>query len=33
MKKVKDDNLLSFVKIYIDDGGIIGTPGAIKEVI
>jgi len=33
MKKVKDDEPMSFVIIYVDDGGIIGTPEAIKEVI
>jgi hypothetical protein len=33
MKKVKDDDPMSFVIIYIDDGGIIGTLEAIKEVI
>jgi Reverse transcriptase (RNA-dependent DNA polymerase) len=33
VKKVKDDEPMSFVIIYVDDGGINGTPEAIKEVI
>jgi hypothetical protein len=33
MKKVKDDKPMSFVIVSVDDGGIIGTPEAIKEVI
>jgi Reverse transcriptase (RNA-dependent DNA polymerase) len=33
IKKAEKDEPLSFVKIYVDDGGIIGTPDAIKEVI
>jgi Reverse transcriptase (RNA-dependent DNA polymerase) len=33
MKKVKDDEHMSFVIIYVDDEGIISTPEAIKEVI
>jgi Reverse transcriptase (RNA-dependent DNA polymerase) len=33
MKKVKDDKPMSFVIIYVDDGGTIGTPEAITEVI
>jgi Reverse transcriptase (RNA-dependent DNA polymerase) len=32
-KKAKEDEPLSFVIIYVDDGGTIGTPDAIKEVI
>jgi heptaprenylglyceryl phosphate synthase len=32
-KKAKGDKPLSFVIIYVDYGGIIGTPEAIKEVI
>jgi hypothetical protein len=33
MKKVKDDEPMSFVIIYVDVGGTIGTPEAIKELI
>jgi Reverse transcriptase (RNA-dependent DNA polymerase) len=33
IKKAHGDDPLSFVIIYVDDGGIIGTPEAIKEVI
>jgi hypothetical protein len=33
IKKAKGDEPQSFVIIYVDDGGIIGTPEAIKEVI
>jgi hypothetical protein len=33
MKKVKDDEPMSFVIIYVEDGGFIGTPEAIKNVI
>jgi Reverse transcriptase (RNA-dependent DNA polymerase) len=33
MKKVNDDEPMSCVIIYVDDGGIIGTPEAIQEVI
>jgi Reverse transcriptase (RNA-dependent DNA polymerase) len=33
IKKAKEDEPLSFVKIYVDDGRVIGTPDAIKEVI
>jgi hypothetical protein len=33
IKKVADGEPISFVIIYVDDGGIIGTPDAIKEVI
>jgi hypothetical protein len=33
IKKAIGDEPLSFVIIYVDDGGIIGTPVAIKEVI
>jgi hypothetical protein len=33
MTKVKDDEPISFVIKYVDDGVIIGTPEAIKEVI
>jgi Reverse transcriptase (RNA-dependent DNA polymerase) len=33
IKKAGDRETLSFVIIYVDDGGIIGTPDAIKEVI
>jgi Reverse transcriptase (RNA-dependent DNA polymerase) len=32
IKKVKDDEPMSFVIIYVDDGEIIGTPKAIKYV-
>jgi Reverse transcriptase (RNA-dependent DNA polymerase) len=32
MKKVKDDERMSFFIIYVDDGGIIGNPEAINEV-
>jgi hypothetical protein len=31
--KANGDEPLSFGIIYVDDGGIIGTPEAIKEVI
>jgi hypothetical protein len=31
-KKANGDEPLSFVIIYVDYGGIIGTPEAIKEV-
>jgi Reverse transcriptase (RNA-dependent DNA polymerase) len=33
IKKANGDRPLSFVIIFVDDGGIIGTPEAIKEVI
>jgi hypothetical protein len=33
IKKAADGETFSFVIIYVDDGGIIGTPDAIKEVI
>jgi hypothetical protein len=33
MKKVKDDEPISFVNFYVDDGGNIGNPEAIKEVV
>jgi Reverse transcriptase (RNA-dependent DNA polymerase) len=33
IKKAQKDEPLSFVIIYVDDGAIIGTPDAIKEVI
>jgi Reverse transcriptase (RNA-dependent DNA polymerase) len=33
IKKAEKDEPLSFVRIYVDDGGFIGTPDAIKEVI
>jgi hypothetical protein len=33
IKKAADGEPISFVIIYADDGGIIGTPAAIKEVI
>jgi hypothetical protein len=33
IKKVEDIEPISFVILYIDDGGIIGTPDAITEVI
>jgi Reverse transcriptase (RNA-dependent DNA polymerase) len=33
IKKAADREPISFVIIYVDDGGIIGTPDAIKEVI
>jgi hypothetical protein len=33
IKKANGDEPLSFVMIYVNDGGIIGTPEAIKEVI
>jgi hypothetical protein len=33
IKKANGDKPLSFVIIYVDDGSIIGTPEAIKEVI
>jgi hypothetical protein len=33
IKKTEGDALLSFVIIYVDDGGFIGTPEAIIKVI
>jgi Reverse transcriptase (RNA-dependent DNA polymerase) len=33
IKKANGDKPLSFVIIYVDDGGIIGTPEEVKEVI
>jgi hypothetical protein len=33
IKKDNGDEPLSFVVIYVDDGGIIGTPEAMKKVI
>jgi Reverse transcriptase (RNA-dependent DNA polymerase) len=33
IKRAENDESLSFVIMYVDDGGIIGTPDAIKDVI
>jgi hypothetical protein len=33
IKKANGDEPLSYVIFYVDDGGIIGTPETIKEVI
>jgi hypothetical protein len=33
IKKANGDEPLSFVIIYVDDGGTVGTPEALKEVI
>jgi Reverse transcriptase (RNA-dependent DNA polymerase) len=33
IKKAKEDETLSFVIIYFDDGGILGTPEIKKEII
>jgi hypothetical protein len=33
IKKAADGEHISFFIIYVDDGGTIGTPDAIKEVI